>query len=401
MDLIKPGNGTDTLRFGEGIASDDLHFVRNNNYLYIYVGSEKDEGVKIENFFYQYDRERETVRFLEFADGTVKDLCAGGFVLEQFFPNTGIEGTDNDDVIYGSSDSDRINGEDGSDIIIGGKGNDVLYGGEGDDVYVWNRGDGLDRISDPDGTNNKIVFGENIAFDDLTFMNENDNLHIFLNGDRSQGVVIENYFANSRYRNETLVFADGSSFNLAENGLTLTQTNGDESFKATDFDDVIFAGDGNDEIKAGKGCDILDGGLGNDRLEGGEGDDIYVYKLGGGFDTVYDKQGNDKIAFGEGITLDNLSFTEGNNDLKIVVNGDEGQGLLIKNHNGSGKIEELLFADGSSIGIAEARQLIQAMNAFAPETSSRTDENGSLSVTDDYIGNLACGLPEKDFKNAV
>ena len=65
------------------------------------------------------------------------------------------------------------------------------------------------------------------------------------------------------------------------------------------------------------------------------------------------------------------------------------------------EIEELLFADGSSIGIAEARQLIQAMNAFAPETSSRTDENGSLSVTDDYIGNLACGLPEKDFKNAV
>ena len=98
-------------------------------------------------------------------------------------------------------------------------------------------------------------------------MNENDNLHIFLNGDRSQGVVIENYFANSRYRNETLVFADGSSFNLAENGLTLTQTNGDESLKATDFDDVIFAGDGNDEIKAGKGCDILDGGLGNDRLK--------------------------------------------------------------------------------------------------------------------------------------
>lgn len=400
-DVIKPGKGTDTLRFGEGIASDDLHFARNNNYLYIYVGSEKDEGVKIENFFYQYDRERETVRFLEFADGTVKDLCAGGFVLEQFFPNTGIEGTDNDDVIYGSSDSDQINGEDGSDIIIGGKGNDVLYGGKGDDVYVWNRGDGLDRISDPDGTNNKIVFGENIAFDDLTFMNENDNLHIFLNGDRSQGVVIENYFANSRYRNETLVFADGSSFNLAENGLTLTQTNGDESFKATDFDDVIFAGDGNDEIKAGSGNDIIDGGLGNDRLEGGEGDDIYVYKLGGGFDTVYDKQGNDKIAFGEGITLDNLSFTERNNDLKIVVNGDEGQGLLIKNHNGSGKIEELLFANGSSIGIAEARQLVQAMNAFAPETSSRTDENGSPSATDDYIGNLACGLPEKDFKNAV
>ena len=401
LDVIKPGKGTDTLRFGEGIASDDLHFVRNNNYLYIYVGNEKDEGVKIENFFYQYDRERETVRFLEFADGTVKDLCAGGFVLEQFFPNTGIEGTDNDDVIYGSSDSDRINGEDGSDIIIGGKGNDVLYGGEGDDVYVWNRGDGLDRISDPDGTNNKIVFGENIVFDDLTFMNENDNLHIFLNGDRSQGVVIENYFANSRYRNETLVFADGSSFNLAENGLTLTQTNGDESFKATDFDDIIFAGDGNDEIKAGSGNDIIDGGLGNDRLESGEGDDIYVYKLGGGFDTVYDKQGNDKIAFGEGITLDNLSFAEENNGLKIVVNNDEGQGLLIENHNGSGKIEELLFADGSSIGIAEARQLIQAMNAFAPETSSRIDENDSLSVTDDYIGNLACGLPEKDFKNAV
>ena len=111
---------------------------------------------------------------------------------------------------------------------------------------------------------------------------------------------IRDFFGSQKeqYMVEKLEFADGSSFNLAENGLTLTQTNGDESFKATDFDDVIFAGDGNDEIKAGKGCDILDGGLGNDRLEGGEGDDIYVYKLGGGFDTVYDKQGNDKIAFG-------------------------------------------------------------------------------------------------------
>ena len=400
LDEIWEDAGSDTIRFGEGIAFDDLTFAYENGYLLITVDGDDTQGVKIRDFFGS-QKEQYMVEKLEFADGSSFNLAESGLALTQKNTAEQVEGTDFDDVIYGNGGSDTIHANDGSDIIIGGKGDDILYGGEGDDVYVWNRGDGLDRISDPDGTNNKIVFGENIAFDDLTFMNENDNLHIFLNGDRSQGVVIENYFANSRYRNETLVFADGSSFNLAENGLTLTQTNGDESFKATDFDDVIFAGDGNDEIKAGKGCDILDGGLGNDRLEGGEGDDIYVYKLGGGFDTVYDKQGNDKIAFGEGITLDNLSFTEGNNDLKIVVNGDEGQGLLIKNHNGSGKIEELLFADGSSIGIAEARQLIQAMNAFAPETSSRTDENGSLSVTDDYIGNLACGLPEKDFKNAV
>ena len=101
-----------------------------------------------------------------------------------------------------------------------------MHGGEGDDVYVWNRGDGLDEIWEDAGSDT-IRFGEGIAFDDLTFAYENGYLLITVDGDDTQGVKIRDFFGSQKeqYMVEKLEFADGSSFNLAESGLTLTQKN--------------------------------------------------------------------------------------------------------------------------------------------------------------------------------
>lgn len=66
-------------------------------------------------------------------------------------------------------------------------------------------------------------------------------------------------------------------------------------------------------------------------------------------DTITDSKNNDAICFGEGINFDNLIFRSEGVDLRILVNGDDNQGLLIKKFlqsDNNYKIEELYFADG-------------------------------------------------------
>ena len=365
FDEIRQSNGNDTIQFGDGIGWDDLRFRQEVYDLVIWVNNDLSQGMRIKNFF-SYNRNCSTVQFVAFADGTRRDIRNSGLTLHQFSTGMAVEGTAYDDVIFGGDGNDELEGNDGNDILCGGKGNDRLEGGEGDDIYLYNRGDGLDVITDGLG-NDCIRFGDGIAFDNLKFMNDNGSLRIFIDDDRQQGVVISDYFKYDNYRHKVLEFADGSRFDPGSSGLTLHQLNGDETIQGTACDDIIFGGDGNDRIMAGNGNDILHGGLGHDYLEGGEGDDVYTYNLGDGLDTIYDTGGHDTLMFGAGISPERLSVVSENNCLKILIDGDEGQGVVIQNPNSSGRIEEIVFAD-DNVSINGAQQLIQALNVFSAES---------------------------------
>lgn len=385
LDTIYDNENNDTIIFGEGVFANEIKFrcVKNDD-LQIMVGGNSKQGILIKDFFYGTARLYKT---LQFADGSKIRLSDKGFELWQTDEKEKIIAGGFNDIIHAGGGNDEIRAGHGNDTLIGGKGNDILYGGEGDDIYVWNKGDGLDEIWEEAGLDT-IRFGEGIAFSELTFTYDDGALLITVDGDDNQGLKIWNFFGSQKdkYMIEKLAFADGSSFNLSENGLVLTQKDTDDQVKGTAFDDTIYGNGGDDTLHGKGGNDILCGGKGNDTLNGGEGDDIYLYKLGDGFDIIYDLQGNDKISFGEGITLDNLSFTKDEDNLKIIVNNDEGQGLLIKSHDSNGKIEELTFADGSRIATDAAQQLIQAMNSFGADTSSTTDalSNPTENVSDMY-----------------
>mgnify|MGYP002592876164 CR=1 FL=1 len=385
LDTIEDDAGQNTLLFGNGISFNDLDFNMLGNNLLITVNGDKNKGVQINNFLNENDLYK--IEYLKFSDGTSIYLPDLGLNMAYGATDDTINGTYNDDTIIAGNGNDTVNAGDGNDSIYGGKGNDALNGGNGRDSYYYNLGDGYDTITETRG-NDKIIFGEGISINNLSFRQDGSNLDILINNDVSQGVTVKDFYSGTNYQVETLQFADGSTFNLSTQGITLQQTDADDTVNGTSYNDVIYGNGGHDTINAGDGNDTIVGGIGNDILNGGNGDDTYIYNLGDGFDTISETGGNDKIVFGKGISQSDLSFEQIGNDLKISVNGKDDKGIQINNHfqNDASKVETIEFYDGSTLNISNADQLIQAMNSFSVSNSASTDtlSNPTEDVSDMY-----------------
>lgn len=59
--------------------------------------------------------------------------------------------------------------------------------------------------------------------------------------------------------------------------------------------DWLFGGKGDDLLIGGNGDDVLDGGLGSDELWGDAGRDIFLFRRGGGADTIFDFSAGDQV----------------------------------------------------------------------------------------------------------
>ncbi|MBS4773935.1 MAG: hypothetical protein KHX55_06650, partial [Proteobacteria bacterium] len=351
MDTISDNEGENVIQLGGGISLSDLTFSRNVNNLNIIVNGEENQGITIANYFIRNDRQKYT---LNFADGSSVNLAQVGLTLQQGDSDDNISTMDYDDVIYGNGGNDTIYSNGGNDIIIGGKGNDVLYGSYGNDTYIWNLGDGMDTISDNEGEN-VIQLGGGISLSNLTFSRDVNNLNIIVNGEENQGITIANYFIRNDRQKYTLKFADGSSVNLAQVGLTLQQGDSDDNISTMDYDDVIYGNGGNDTIYSNGGNDIIIGGKGNDVLYGSYGNDTYIWNLGDGLDTISDNEGENVIQLGDGISLSDLTFSRDVNNLVIVVKGEENQGIIIADYftSSSRQKQTIEFADGSNVNLAQ------------------------------------------------
>ena len=385
LDTIEDDAGQNTLLFGNGISFNDLDFNMLGNNLLITVNGDKNQGVQINNFLNENDLYK--IEYLKFSDGTSIYLPDLGLNMAYGATDDTINGTYNDDTIIAGNGNDTVNAGDGNDSIYGGKGNDALNGGNGRDSYYYNLGDGYDTITETRG-NDKIIFGEGISINNLSFRQDGSDLDILINTDVSQGVTVKDFYSGTNYQVETLQFADGSTFNLSTQGITLQQTDADDTVNGTSYNDVIYGNGGHDTINAGEGNDTIVGGIGNDILNGGNGDDTYIYNLGDGFDTITESGGNDKIVFGEGISQSDLSFEQIGNDLKISVNGKDDKGIQINDHfrYDDSKVETIEFHDGSTLDISNADQLIQAMNSFSIRNSASMDtlSNPTENVSDMY-----------------
>ena len=381
MDSINDTSGDDRIKFGPGISYEDLSF--RTNYagsLFIFVDPEMTQGLKLSS--------RSSIKYLEFADGSVVDFSTQNFVVRQDNKDESLEINDNriTHLYMGDGDSTVYNRV-GHDItIIGGKGNDTIRGGSGVDTYVWNLGDGMDNLRDTEAKD-KIVFGAGITAADLTFRKERNGLRIIVKNDENQGMLIANYQLYNQNELKNIYFADGSSLDISQS-IVLHQTNADDEFCVGYGDNTVYCGAGNDKIESYGGDNIYVGGTGNDSFSDWDGDDTYIYNLGDGFDSISDGGGDDKIVFGEGINPGDLSFKRNENNLSISINGNKEQGFEISNHFGSdsNKIETIEFHDGSTLDISNADQLIQAMNSFSISNSASTDtpSNPTQDVTDMY-----------------
>lgn len=126
---------------------------------------------------------------------------------------------------------------------------------------------------------------------------------------------------------------------------------GDDYYNGGYGDDTLNGGFGDDLLYGGTGNDILNGQLGDDYLKGDSGDDTYLFSLGHGNDEIADSGGTDKIVFGEGISLADLTIVRtGSYDLSIMVDPNVGAGSITALNQGlvnGGVINILEFYDSS------------------------------------------------------
>jgi hypothetical protein len=163
---------------------------------------------------------------------------------------TTIHGGEGNDVLAGSVGNDTITGDQGNDKLSGGGGNDTLSGGIGDDAYYYKLGDGSDTIHETSG-NDSIHFGPGITFASLVLSVSGQDVLISVGG---QTITVQNHLASDLSgRVESLVFNDGSTFDLSTYGLNVAPDAHNDSF--TGDEDTVITGnvlandtDGNGDV---------------------------------------------------------------------------------------------------------------------------------------------------------
>ena len=123
-------------------------------------------------------------------------------------------------------------------------------------------------------------------------------------------------------------------------------------------------------------------GRGDDHIEERNGgDDTYIYNIGDGWDNIVEIGGNDTIKFGDGITLNNLRFSNNHNNLQIFVDIDENGGCInIENYFKSDlrKIERIELADGTVI-----EDVTPYLSGITIDTDRTLEEDSQ--ITDLYL----------------
>ncbi|MDM7943902.1 MAG: calcium-binding protein [Hydrogenophaga sp.] len=151
---------------------------------------------------------------------------------------------------------------------------------------------------------------------------------------------------------------------------------GDDVLYGGEGDDVLVGGEGNDQLLGGVGADTLWGGGGTDVLMGGLGGDTYRFELGDGNVTIEDgheliegmgssafeddEEGEmidsapNVLAFGDGISRQDLVFTEVGNDLVITLEHSPQDRLVLKGFDPgratfTHSVDVFRFHDGTEI----------------------------------------------------
>ncbi len=122
---------------------------------------------------------------------------------------------------------------------------------------------------------------------------------------------------------------------------TLAGLQGDDDLIGAWGSDILIGGLGNDSLNGGSGNDWLNGGLGNDLVLGGEGEDLIVLRNKRGTDTIVNfLSGSDRFALVDGLTFEQLSITESQQEISISLT-ESGEQLAIL----TGDIPESLTAN--------------------------------------------------------
>ncbi|MDO9381233.1 MAG: calcium-binding protein [Hyphomicrobiaceae bacterium] len=249
----------------------------------------------------------------------------------------------------GGGGNDTITGGNGVDLILGGTGNDIVNGGGGDDTallgddddtFIWNPGGGSDTVEGQDGFDTLEFNGSNVGEGiDITAnggrallqrnvatvtMDLNDVERIDFHALGGADTITVNDLTGTDVQQVAIdLEASGGGGDAAADAVIVNGTNGADQITvslsgstvlvnglATQVsitgqeaanDRLTINGDGGDDvinasalpagqialtINGGAGKDRITGSGGNDLFDGGADDDMFVFRPGGGADSI-------------------------------------------------------------------------------------------------------------------
>jgi Ca2+-binding RTX toxin-like protein len=347
-----------------------------------------------------------------FGGNDTLDGGAGDDTLDGFGGNDLLLGGAGYDYIRGGEGDDTLAAGAGGGVLAGGSGNDtyLLLPGDGS-VRIGSsyRGEAGDEGFDI------LKVGANASDVNVSLIRNSGAGDDFIQVGLKDGSAIATFGVLGTSPGtldtvEQIVFADGVVLDTAQfvrNGVAIP-TDGDDTIDLTSLDDSVEGGAGNDELNGRGGNDTLRGGAGNDALHGGSGDNLldggagddYYYVDGGGTNTVllyagsgndtifhfnvgantsvlvsdgsgvpdfhlrwsdagyqsgYDRDGNNWYASSGGATLNLSVGASGNNNLSVFVSSPY-------NYTSS-VLKEVRFQDGDSLNWAALNAIVNAPTA--------------------------------------
>ena len=136
--------------------------------------------------------------------------------------------------------------------------------------------------------------------------------------------------------------------------------------------------------------DLLVGLKGDDRLIGGQGDDIYTFNTGDGHDWIYDASGNDRLALGEGISLNHLLWERSVSDITLhlidengALTGDSIQLSNVFDFDGSlreGALEQIVFSDGTTLDVTDQLEYVNTSGSANNDTLYGTQNSDHFAA---------------------
>jgi Ca2+-binding RTX toxin-like protein len=324
-DVVDQGDAAqddfDIVRFGEGIAPDDIVFSKSGigNDLVLTLANSTDSVTLRDGLGW----DSTMLSAVEFVDGTVWDRDT--LMSKAYAPS--------DDVLTGTVDDDYMQGGLGRDVY--------LIGPDGGYDVVYERVGG--PMSIPADEADTIRFMTGINPGDVTVVTgtgegEGEGLLRLSIHDGASAVDLM-FWPETLPRIE---FADGTVWSPGELQAALDGnisgneyfqkmigSNDDETLEAdTDAYSEIHGMAGNDTLIAGAGGGLLIGGVGNDTLLGGSGSNGYFIDRHSGNDTVIVSVGSENfLELGSDIAQDQVRFArhtgEEGRDLTVYIDGSD------------------------------------------------------------------------------
>jgi Ca2+-binding RTX toxin-like protein len=234
IDFVYGGEGTDKILGGAandrlyGEAGDDwLLGEGNRDYLYGAAGNDVlDGGGDVDHMVggtgddtyvvgtYRDVVTEKTGEGIDMVQSSVSYTLAA-YVENMVLTGSGaIKGTGNggNNTIIGNTGANTLSGGSGNDILDGGGGNDSLIGGQGADTYLVGRGSGSDLISnaDTDLAADGVVFGADVAADQVWFARSGSNLVVSILG-TSDRATLQGWYSSAGTRLDHFELSDGAT----------------------------------------------------------------------------------------------------------------------------------------------------------------------------------------------